>query len=235
MKKNIFALLFVLTLVVVGTVVIRTNGTCDESITTVPLKSIVTAFDVEQDAVLSRVHIEESCTVGKTTYYVVEYEGEQLLLFMSGIGPSEATRTTEKTLSTFNVTLLVFSGIAGAVDTSLTIGDTIVAREWLDDEGDDAIQVPDMHLQQARQESIRIVEKGISVDYFVTDTTVLPQGVSIVDMETHDVAAVAQTHNVPFIAFRSISDFADGSESTTKFVTAAGNSADTALTFLSQR
>jgi nucleoside phosphorylase len=229
---------FLIVLLFVGVVVIfsmaQKTDTCDDNISTTPLSVIVTAFEDEQNAVLRRVESGYSCVVGNVTYHVVQYEGERLITYMSGVGPDAATRTTKQTLESFNVTLLVFAGIAGAVDPSLSVGDTVVVKTWYDQGGGEPVTIADTYLQRVTQKNVAVAEGGVSVDYFVTDTSALPSNVSIVDMETYDIATVANEKNIPFIAFRSVSDRADGTENSEGFRIAAGHSADAALSYVAE-
>ena len=222
--------LIVVTLAFIG--LTRRTDFCDDTVTAKPLDFVVTAFDDEQEAVLSRVEILQSCKMGDTTYYVVEYQGKRLVTYMSGIGPDAATRSTEQTLNSFTVRSLIFAGIAGAVDQNLNVGDTVVVETWYDLGGGEPISIDETFLKRAVQENIVVVERGITVDYFATDTSLLPVQASIVDMETYDIADVAHRYSVPFIAFRSVSDFADGFKNSASFDVAAGKSADAALTFV---
>jgi adenosylhomocysteine nucleosidase len=232
MKKNLLWMLPLLGTVLVVIGATQQLNMCDTRVTTMPLNVVVTAFEDEQNAVLSRVELDYSCVVGNVTYHIAQYEGERLITYMSGVGQDAATRTTTQTLESFNVTMLVFAGIAGAVDPSLTVGDTVVVKTWHHLGGGEPIMIADTYLQRAAQENVVMVEDGVSVDYFVTDTSTLPSNVSIVDMETYDIATVANEKGVPFIAFRSVSDRADGSENSEDFKIAASNSADAALAFI---
>ncbi len=205
---------------------------CGADIMQTPHDVIVTAFDEERDAVLSRVQVESVCSVGETTYHIATYEGETFIMYMSGVGPEEAARTTRQTLDTFTVELLVFSGIAGAVDQGFSVGDTVVVETWYDNSGGEPVAIAETYIAAAAEHDVLFVDGGVSVDYFVTDTSGLPDEASVVDMETYVVASIAHEQNVPFIAFRSVSDFADGGESSEGFALAASESADVALAFI---
>ena len=54
--------------------------------------------------------------------------GKHVVLFLSGISMVNASMNTQLVLDRFNVTHIVFSGIAGGVNPALNIGDVVVAE-----------------------------------------------------------------------------------------------------------
>jgi len=208
-----------------------TNGGCVSELAAAPRTFVVSAFSVEQDALFARVETQGECAVGGTTYYLARHEGEEIVIYMSGVGPREAAESTRSTLETFDVELLVFSGIAGAVDPELRVGQTVVARAWEDEGGAEPVTTAATLLEEL-PDTVTVAESGVTVDYFVTDVSTLRVDASIVDMETYAVARVAEQYEVPFIAFRSVSDLADGGESSEAFEQAAEASAEAALEFV---
>jgi adenosylhomocysteine nucleosidase len=56
--------------------------------------------------------------------------GRQVVLFLSGISMVNAAMTAQLALDRFDVTGIVFSGIAGGVDPALHIGDVVAAARW---------------------------------------------------------------------------------------------------------
>jgi len=57
-------------------------------------------------------------------------EGQNVVLFLSGISVVNAAMTTQLALDHFDVERIVFSGIAGGVDPALRIGDVVIADRW---------------------------------------------------------------------------------------------------------
>ena len=57
-------------------------------------------------------------------------EGQEVVLFQSGISMVNAAMTTQLALDHFAIRGIVFSGIAGGVDPALAIGDVVVADRW---------------------------------------------------------------------------------------------------------
>lgn len=234
-KNYIGYLTLAVAVIVVVILSARTGATCGSEITGTPHVFVVSAFDTEHDALLDVVGDTETCKIGDVTYHVAEHAGEDVVLYMSGVGPKEARDSTTQTLANFEVVLLVFSGIAGAVDGTVSIGDTVVAREWQELSTGNTVAISKHLLTKAEtMDNVYLVEFGVTTDHFVTDQSDIPEVATVVDMETYTVAALAHEHGIPFIAFRSVSDFADGAEQESGFEEAADASARVALEFVAQ-
>src|SRR3546814_9339197 len=57
-------------------------------------------------------------------------QGKPAVLFLSGISMVNAAMNTQLALDRFNISHIVFSGIAGGVNPSLHIGDVAVVERW---------------------------------------------------------------------------------------------------------
>ena len=232
MRSHIFIGLLVLALAGFAYISYNPSG-CDRAVTQTGHVFIASAFEPETDALLGRFVVSDTCVENDITYHVGEYAGRDIVLFETGVGPDRATQATRDTLNTFTVDVLIFSGVAGAVDTALTRDDVVVALEWYDLETGDVVPTrADMLERTSHLPNVRIVERGAMADKFVTDTTGLPDGVGVVDMETYSIARVAEQYNVPFVGFRGISDFADGDEHGTQYERAAKARAQTVVSYL---
>jgi adenosylhomocysteine nucleosidase len=64
------------------------------------------------------------------TYLIGTLEGKPILLMQSGVSIVNAAMNTQLVIDRFTVKRIVFSGIAGGVDPSLSIGDVIVLEDW---------------------------------------------------------------------------------------------------------
>lgn len=71
----------------------------------------------------------ETIEFGKNKYYVTTYKGLELVIAYSKIGKVNASLTASTLIEKFGATKLLFSGVAGAVNPSLKIGDLIVATK----------------------------------------------------------------------------------------------------------
>ena len=57
-------------------------------------------------------------------------QGQNVVLFLSGISVVNAAMTVQLALDHFNIHRIIFSGVAGGVDPSLHIGDVVIADRW---------------------------------------------------------------------------------------------------------
>lgn len=77
--------------------------------------------------------MERSMTVhrrveaGLRTFFEGTWAGQEIVLVLSRVGKVSAAVTTLLLLERFGVTHVVFTGVAGAVDTRLRIGDVVIA------------------------------------------------------------------------------------------------------------
>ncbi|MEM7021498.1 MAG: 5'-methylthioadenosine/S-adenosylhomocysteine nucleosidase [Pseudomonadota bacterium] len=95
-----------------------------------PRIAVVSAFDAELQALLDATDNRESQVINNVRFTTGTLEGKDVVLFLSGISMTNAAMTTQMALDHFNVTLIVFSGIAGGVDPALSIGDVVIAGKW---------------------------------------------------------------------------------------------------------
>ena len=66
--------------------------------------------------------------VGMRIFYEGTWAGQEVVLVLSRVGKVSASITTLLLVERFGVTHIVFTGVAGAIDPSLRIGDVVVAE-----------------------------------------------------------------------------------------------------------
>lgn len=232
-----------LTLIVVAAMLLAgcapspTVVTCGPDITNVPHVFIVSAFELELDAVSQAVGVKSTCSLNGIDYLLAEYGGRETVIYLSGVGPTKAEETTESTLESFRVQALVFSGIAGGLNPDLQVGDVTIPGEWYELTSGKLVSIDTVLLETAqplKSEGVIFSESGVTADRFVSDGTSIfaIYHADVVDMETYAVARVAREEGIPFIAVRSISDYADGRKDPDHYRVAAQASAEVALKFL---
>ena len=271
-----------------------------------PRLAIISAFEPEMEKLLSEAQISDTYTINGRSYHVGQLANNEVVLFQSGISMVNAAMTTQTALDHFNLSGILFSGIAGGVNPELNIGDVVVPLQWGQyqemlfaretedgwDLGWHAVEFPNCGMMFPQE--VSLTQKGGKPDsekgifWFEVDSEMLAaarqaaenvqldkctsagkcleidpvvilggNGVSgptfvdngeyrdwvwdtfqadALDMETAAVAHVAYGNQVPFIAFRSLSDLAGGgpgeNEISTFFQLAADNSAEVILAFL---
>ena len=268
-----------------------------------PRIAVMSAFEPEWTTLQTFLTDRKDYTVNGTTFATGVLKGKPVVLFLTGVSMVNAAMTSQLALDHFDITDIVFSGIAGGVDPERSIGDVIVPAQWgeyldvvlaRESEGKFApppfIKTPfpnfGMIFPSASNASgadalkdefwfavdpdlLKIAEKvagevDLDTCAAVADCFVAPPGIhvggngvsgaafvdnaafreyafktfsaEVLDMESAAVAHVAHANDVPFIAFRSLSDLAGGgsgaNEMNTFMQLAAGNSAAVVLAFV---
>ncbi len=247
-----------------------------------------------------------SRTVAGRELHLGRLGDDEVILVASGISMVNAAMTAQAALDHFDVSGVLFSGIAGGVDPALGVGDVAVPDRWgqyqeqrfarQTGEGWDpgprerdfpnfgmmfpeAVQVRSPETGETerrfwfeadptmlaaarrvagqarlgrcteagrcleRQPSVRVGGRGVSGPTFV-DNAAYREWVratfeaDVLDKESAAVAHVAWANQVPFVAFRSLSDLAGGSAGPNEIATfrelAGGNSAALVLAFLQE-
>ena len=91
---------------------------------------VMSAFEPEWKALKTGLAESTSHSVNGVEFVTGTLAGRPVVLFLSGISMVNAAMTTQLALDRFDVTGIVFSGIAGGVDPALHIGDVVVAARW---------------------------------------------------------------------------------------------------------
>ncbi len=271
-----------------------------------PRLAVVSAFAPELEALLAETDVQEKHVVHGRTFTVGKLAGNDVVLFLSGVSMVNATMTTQLALDTFEISGVLFSGIAGGVNPNLSVGDVTVPARWGQYQegffaratlsgwdygwhsapyGNYGMMVPqnaqvtsaagepdaveprfwfpvdgamlatarraaqNVSLTQCTPENIclggepKVVVggSGVSGSTFVDNARYRSWvwntfGAQALDMETAAVAHVAYVNEIPYLAFRSLSDLAGGgpgeNELSTFFELASSNSAALVMEFL---
>lgn len=291
-------------LFVLGASLFPVAASCAELLDAKPRIAVMSAFEPEWQALLKDIKGAAEHKVYGRRFVTGSLGGKDVVLFSSGVSMVNATMTTQQALDYFNIKTIVFSGIAGGVDPSLSIGDVVVTDQWgqylesifaRETEGKFAIPpflntaypnfgmiypnetevlrdgmdkpeerfwfpVDGKLLDTARavaasvdlekcaganclshQPKVVVGGNGVSGPAFVDNKafrefTFDTFKARVLDMESAATAHVAYVNNVPFIAFRSLSDLAGGGEGEnemgTFFALASENSARVVEAFL---
>ena len=95
-----------------------------------PRIAIISAFSAELEKIKSMAEIEEVIVINGRSFTLGTLEGFDVVMFLSGISMVNAAMTSQLALCEFNITHIVFSGIAGGVNPDLNIGDVTVPAQW---------------------------------------------------------------------------------------------------------
>lgn len=149
---------------------------------------------------------------------------DNLLIVTSGIGKVAAALKTSEIIHNFAPDLIINSGIAGGLDGSLNIGDTIIGSSvayhdvWCGEpNAEGQVQGFPLYYKPDPDTLARFatdIRSGliISGDQFISDKKTLeslkqqfPEALAV-DMESAAIAQTCHIYNTPFVIFRMISD-----------------------------
>ncbi|MEA3419151.1 MAG: 5'-methylthioadenosine/adenosylhomocysteine nucleosidase [Campylobacterota bacterium] len=196
--------------------------------------AIMGAMPEEIEPLLSHVKNVRKTVYAANTYYEAEYQEKEIVIAYSKIGKVFAALTASTLIEKFGCEILLFSGVAGAIDPDLNIGDLIIAdglcQHDLDitafghphgfvPEGDVCIAT-DPYLRKVAHEVA--AKKGLPLkegiiatgDQFIANNERKSWIAKVFDahaleMEGASVAVVCNALEVPFFILRAISDSAD--------------------------
>ncbi len=176
--------------------------------------------------------------IGDLVFYRGSLEGKEVVLVRSGVGKVNASLCTTLLITYFNVEGIIFSGIAGALNPRVDIGDIVISRDLLQHDFDTtatggrygviprmetSIFKGDSHLIEVAREASRNlfdshrvwVGRILTGDQFVGSRAKKEWlretfAGDCAEMEGAATAQVCHILNIPFLIMRSISDRADG-------------------------
>ena len=100
------------------------------SIDTTPRVAVISAFEPELTLLLAKVEHPRKTSVNGVEFTTGVLQGKPVVLFLSGVSMTNAAMNTQLALDRFEISHMVFSGIAGGVNPRLNIGDVVVAQRW---------------------------------------------------------------------------------------------------------
>ena len=200
---------------------------------------IISAMDTELKLLLENAQIDHVDHIGNRDYYVGELCGVPVVLLRLGIGKVNAASGTATLLDRYDVSEVVFTGVAGAVSDETEVLDIVVATDLLQhDYGvisndgfvwtgaqleTDAVYLCDEELvEMAWESAVEVLGEDhvftgtvVSGDQFVSSAAYVKKlqedfDAMACEMEGAAVAIVCSEYGVPFVVIRSMSDKADG-------------------------
>ena len=196
--------------------------------------AIMGAMQEEIDPLLEFFKDYKTIEYADNKYYEVNYKGFDIVIAHSKIGKVFASLTASTLIQKFSCDTLLFSGVAGAINPKLNIGDMIVATKLCQHDlnitafGHPNGYVPggkvfvettkslrEVAIKVANENNLKVIEGTIATgDQFVHSSqrknfieTIFKA--DALEMEGASVAVVCDALNVPFFILRAISDSAD--------------------------
>lgn len=192
------------------------------------------AMPEEVAPILERLGEYKTTKYADNEYYEASYKGVEIVVAYSKIGKVFSTLTASTMIQHFNCDKLLFSGVAGGINSNLKIGDLIVATKlsqhdlditafghpmgfvpggsvFIDTDKDllALSKVVAKDLGKKVQEGIIATGDQFVHDEKVKENIVKHFNADALEMEGGSVAVVCKSLNIPFFILRAISDTAD--------------------------
>ena len=191
------------------------------------------AMREELEPVLKEVKIKKEVEYARNKFYLATFNNLDLVLAYSKIGKVNAATTAGVLIEKFGAKKILFSGVAGAVDKDLKIGDLIIATKTCQHDVDLTVFgyepgfIPESKVFFDCDESLNEIAKKVAGKLDIKlKTGIIATGdqfihskekkewiaktfkASAIEMEGGAVGCVAWSLEVPFFMLRSISDTA---------------------------
>ncbi|WP_438446712.1 5'-methylthioadenosine/adenosylhomocysteine nucleosidase [Gorillibacterium sp. sgz5001074] len=199
---------------------------------------IIGAMKEEIDLLERQMEVAEVCTRAGIVFIRGRFQGKDAVVCKSGVGKVNAAVTTQLLIDAFGAEAVIFTGVAGALDPELEVGDIVVSVDCVQHDVDvtalgfprgtipfqeTSVFTADPDLVRLAEEAGRKLFQGrakagrvLSGDQFIADKAAVAglreslQG-ACTEMEGAAVAQVCHMNGIPFVVIRSMSDKADGS------------------------
>ena len=196
--------------------------------------AILGAMTEEIEPILAHLNGVKTQRIGGNDYHIGVYAGREVLVAYSKIGKVNAAQSASVMISGFGAKRLLFSGVAGALNPALKIGDLIYATRLVQHDVDISAFghklgfIPEtgdfFATDSALNETAKIVAAELGVplgsgvlatgDQFIASEEKklwIRQtfAADAVEMEGAAVASVCAAFGIPFFVLRAISDAAD--------------------------
>ncbi|WP_035907024.1 MULTISPECIES: 5'-methylthioadenosine/adenosylhomocysteine nucleosidase [unclassified Lebetimonas] len=196
--------------------------------------AIMCAMREELEPILKYLKLKEVVEYANNKFYIAKFRNINLVLAYSKIGKVNAALTAAVLIEKFNAEILLFSGVAGAIERDLKIGDLIIATKTCQHDIDLTVfgyepgfipesqvffdcdeELNNIAKKVARNLNIKLKEGIIaSGDQFIhsrerKEWIAKTFKASAIEMEGGAVGCVCFNENVPFFMLRAISDSAE--------------------------
>jgi len=203
---------------------------------------IIGAMKVEIDTIIDQLGDHRMTMVAGSDFHEGTLGGRRVVVARCGVGKVNAAMCTQIVIGRFGATRVINSGVAGALDPTLDIGDLVISTDAVQYDMDvtglgyEPGVIPELNvLAFVADEELRAVMRRAahevlpditvldgriaSGDRFVCDQSenqyiVETFGAICCEMEGSAIAQVCARNEVPFVSVRTISDKADSTSIT---------------------
>jgi len=196
---------------------------------------IMGAMREEIEPILELVdEVDTEIDYAKNKYYKAKYDGTELVIAYSKIGKVNSALTAATMIEKFGIDILLFSGVAGAINEELKIGDLIIATKLCQHDLDITAfghpygYVPESKVFVETSETLNNIARNVAKkldkkllsgiiatgDQFIANPEKKEWikntfNADALEMEGASVGFVCDSLGVPFFVLRAISDSAD--------------------------
>jgi adenosylhomocysteine/aminodeoxyfutalosine nucleosidase len=196
--------------------------------------AIMCAMREELEPILNYMQLKEVVEYANNKFYLAKFNNLDLVLAYSKIGKVNAALTAAILIEKFNAKKILFSGVAGAIDKDLKIGDLIIATKTAQHDIDLTVFgyepgfIPESKVFFECDENLNNIAKNVakklniklkegiiaSGDQFIhskerKEWIAKTFKASAIEMEGGAVGCVCDNEKVPFFMLRAISDTAE--------------------------
>ena len=119
---------------------------------------VLYAFPEEGQTIAKQMTTDSTARILGRAVQMGTLNGKKIVLAESGVGMTNAAMTTQELITRFHPRGLVFSGIAGAIDSTVHIGDLCICSNWITHDyvycGPDSLQPQPIHSFSAKADSL---------------------------------------------------------------------------------
>lgn len=91
--------------------------------------AIMSAMHEENASIVEEMDVRNKQTIGSRTYYSGTFSGNSVVVVFSHWGKVAASVTATTLINYFDVKEIIFTGVAGAIDRSLNVGDIVIGTD----------------------------------------------------------------------------------------------------------
>ncbi|HWR82607.1 MAG TPA: 5'-methylthioadenosine/S-adenosylhomocysteine nucleosidase [Candidatus Deferrimicrobium sp.] len=140
---------------------------------------ILYAFDAEGQLLSRQMTVQRTEKHLGRTVLVGQLSGKDVVLAESGVGTTNAAMTLQRMIDVYHPQAVIFTGIAGAIDSSVHIGDIVVCREWIQHDygyiGSVGFEPRGVNVYSPRPDSL------VRMSHFEADTALLRLAIAVRD------------------------------------------------------
>ncbi len=198
---------------------------------------IIGAMDSETDEFLSHAQLTNEISWNEFVFHEALLFGKNVVITKSGIGKVYAAMVCERLIDEFNPSAVIFTGLGGALNRDLEIGDIVVSKDCIQHDLDaEALgfqrgEIPytehrvfpadsrllELALSTKIEDNKIISGRILTGDQFITKREMKDHQYLMdelkgdaIEMEGGAVAQVCTLNEIPFLIVRTMSDKANG-------------------------